>query len=104
VYQIKHQGKIREKLSSKGYYISNLGLIKENESSNYALADIRYISGLKKILKGKEEIILSHQNGSGDLRLSRLIRILRKEKIPFRRTKVKKLKINFQVQQLTNPD
>jgi hypothetical protein len=85
VYPIKHLGKIREKLSNRGYYISNLGIIKEDDITDYILGDIRHTPPIKRLLIRKEEVVISPQNE--DIRLCRLIRILKEEKIHFRKAK-----------------
>lgn len=83
--EIIHKGKIREKLTEKGYYISPLGLIMENCNKNYSLGDIRYSHGLRRIL-GKEEVIVSADSIEGKLKL---IWMLQDEKIPFRKAKLR---------------
>jgi hypothetical protein len=101
---ITHQGKIREKLSNKGYYVSQLGLIQENKEDEYVIGDIRYASWLKGVLVGKEEVIITNSNGNWNVKTSRLIEILKEEKIPFRKTRIRKSKLIAQAPLLTNLD
>lgn len=81
---ILHQGKIREKLSNRGYYISQLGLIQEDKENEYCLGDIRTPSGIRRLIIGKEEVIVSEEIVEGR---TRLIQILQYDKIPFRKAK-----------------
>jgi hypothetical protein len=83
--EIIHTGKIREKITERGYYVSPLGLIMNDCSDNYAMGDIRYSHGLRRIL-GKEEVIISAESIEGKLKL---VWMLQDEKIPFRKTKIK---------------
>jgi hypothetical protein len=101
-YSLIHIGEIREKLSSRGYYISQLGLITEKEGDyDKSLGDIRYIHGLRRIFN-KEEVIISSKISK---ERNRLIKILEGENIKFRKTKVRKHKIpNVQIQQLAVQD
>jgi hypothetical protein len=77
-----HLGKIREKLSGRGYYISQLGLIKEKESDEYSPGEIRYTRG---IFYGKEEVIVSEKETEEK---TRLIQILTANKIPYQKAKI----------------
>jgi hypothetical protein len=82
---ILHNGKIREKLSYHGYYISQLGLIKKDENSSDVIGDLRYTYGIKRLfLLKKEEVVVSKKRVEGK---SGLIRSLKCEKIPFREAK-----------------
>jgi hypothetical protein len=101
-YSLIHIGEIREKLSSRGYYISPLGLITEIGSDyNKSRGDIRYIHGLRGIFH-KEEVIVSRKITK---ERNRLIRILEGEKIKFRMANVKEVRnSNVQTQQLAVQD
>jgi hypothetical protein len=87
-YSLIHTGEIREKLSRRGYYISSLGIILNDKDDNYSLGDIRYTCGLRRLL-GKEEVIVSEGT---EKERNKLIRILEWDKIPFRKTKVQRIK------------
>jgi hypothetical protein len=100
-YATIHKGLVRKTLSKYSYYISPFGLIMNDKEDNYSLGDIRYTHGLRKLLIGKEEVILSKEGIEGK---SRLVWLLLEKGIPFREAKVKKIKINAQTPQLAVQD
>ena len=83
--EIIHKGKIRTKLSEKGYYVSPLGLIMNDCDDDYTIGDIRYSHGLRRIL-GREEVIIPADGIEGKLKLTWM---LQDERIPYRKAKVR---------------
>jgi hypothetical protein len=86
-YAIRHNGMVRETLSKYGYYTSLFGLIMNDKEDNYSLGDIRFFYTFGK---RKEGVIVSTKNRYEDYKGTEdIILFLKKERIPFKKTKIK---------------
>ncbi|MEK6913502.1 MAG: hypothetical protein AABW47_02420 [Nanoarchaeota archaeon] len=88
VTKMRHEGKIRDKLTARGYYVTPLGLIMDSKDSEYILGDIKNAPRL--IRKKKELVVIANVgdfiNGKYRRYVNQekvsLLEVLKKERIP----------------------